>query len=228
MLRSCKTALAAIFLMAAPAAAEVELSLYMGLQSVDDSTVSGALPNGTVVNRKFKWDGNPLDNPYYYGARATWWTANNLGFGIEGTHAKAYASAADQAIIGTSRFELSDGHNIITANVLKRWPDAFAGSKFTPYIGAGLGIAVPHVDIQVIGSAGRTFGYEQTGIAARGIAGMKYAINDRWGLFGEYQIIWSDNDITVDPNPAIPAQTPTKLRTELVMHAVNIGISYSF
>ena len=104
MLRSCKTALAAIFLMAAPAAAEVELSLYMGLQSVDDSTVSGALPNGTVVNRKFKWDGNPLDNPYYYGARATWWTANNLGFGIEGTHAKAYASAADQAIIGTSRF----------------------------------------------------------------------------------------------------------------------------
>ncbi|QIE45830.1 porin family protein [Pseudohalocynthiibacter aestuariivivens] len=228
MLNTAKTALAAILLLASPAAAEIELSLYLGVQSVDDSTVSGALPNGTAVNRKFSWKGNPLENPYYYGARATWWTANNLGFGIEGTHTKAYASNADMAAIGTSRFELSDGHNIITANVLKRWPDAFGGSKFTPYVGAGLGMAIPHVDIQVIGSTGRTFDYEATGIAARGIAGMKYSINDRWALFGEYQVTWSDNDITVDPDPAVPGQTPTKLRTDLFTHAVNFGVSYSF
>ncbi len=226
MLKTCKTALAVIFLMATPAAAEVELSFYMGVQSVDDSTVSGAMPDGTAVNRKFSWKANPLENPYYYGARATWWTASNIGFGIEGTHAKAYASNADMTATKTSRFELSDGHNIITANVLKRWPDAFGGTKFTPYVGAGLGLAIPHVDIQTTGAAGaHTFGYETTGIAARGIAGMKYSLNEKWALFGEYQITWSDNDITVDP---AAGGTASKLRTELVTHAVNFGISYSF
>lgn len=228
MLKSCKAAGAAILFLATPAMAEMEVSLYLGVQSVDESTGTGTLPGGAPINRKFDWEGKPFDNPIYYGGRATWWTANNLGFAFEGTHTKAYASAADKAALGVSKLELSDGHNIFTLNIMKRWPDAFAASRFTPYLGAGLGIAVPHVDIQVIGSTGRTFGYEQTGIAARGIAGMKYDINEKWALFGEYQIVWSDNDITIDPDPAVAGQTAGKLRTELVTHAVNVGISYSF
>ena len=206
----------------------MELSFYLGVQSVDESTGSGTLPGGAPFSRKFSWKGNPLDNPYYYGARAMWWTQSNIGFGIEGTHTKAYASGADQAAIGVSRLELSDGHNIITANVMKRWPEAFGGTKFTPYVGAGLGVAIPHVDIQVIGSTGRTFDYESTGLAARGIAGMKYDLNEKWALFGEYQVTYSDNEITIDPDPAVPGQTPGRLNTELVTHAVNIGISYNF
>ncbi|MCZ4351993.1 outer membrane beta-barrel protein [Roseovarius aestuarii] len=228
MLKTLTTSAAAILLLAAPAAAEVELSLYLGVQSVDESTGSGTMPGGAAFSRKFSWEGNPLENPYYYGARATWWTQSNIGFGLEGTHAKAYASDADMAAIGVSRLELSDGHNIITANVLKRWPEAFGATRWTPYVGAGLGVAIPHADVQVIGSTGRTFGYEMTGLAARGIAGMKYGINDRWAVFGEYQVTWSDNDITIDPDPTIPGQTPGKLSTSLVTHAVNFGISYSF
>ncbi len=225
MSKSLRTALAATLLMASPAAAEVELSLYLGVQSVDDSTVSGAMPDGTVVNRKFDWKGKPLDNPYYYGARVMWWTPSNIGFGVEGTHTKAYASSADRAATGTDRFELSDGHNVFTANVMKRWPGAWSATSFTPYVGAGLGFAMPHVDIRSVGASNPTFDYETTGLAARGIAGVKYNLNERWGLFGEYQITWSDNDITVDPDPG---QTATKLRTELVTHAVNFGIAYSF
>lgn len=221
------TAIAAALLMAAasPAAAELELSLYLGLQGVMDSDASGHMPDGTPINRKVDWEGKSFESPLYYGGRVTWWTSNDFGFGIEGTHTKAYASAEDQAAIGTDRLEFTDGHNIYTANVMKRFPSAFEGSNFTPYLGAGVGVAIPHVDIQVTGASHRTHGYETTGLALRGIAGMKYAITDSWALFGEYQIVWSDNDMTIEGDPGQP---DGKLRTELTTHAINIGVSYSF
>ncbi|NHQ75621.1 porin family protein [Roseovarius gahaiensis] len=219
-------AVAAASAMAAPAAAEVELSFYIGTQSVDGSTASGYLPGGAPVSRSVDWKGKPFESPFYYGGRAIWWMDNNIGFGLEGTHSKAYASQADMAAIGVSRLELSDGHNIITANVMKRWPGAFkATPKFTPYVGAGVGVAIPHVDAQVNASGIRTFGYETTGLAVRAIAGLKYDLTEKWALFGEYQAVWSDNEITIDP---APGQLPGKLNTELLTHAVNVGVSYSF
>ena len=228
MFRHAQAAAAVLVAMAAPAAAEMEVSLYLGVQSVQESTGSGTLPGGAAFSRSFDWKGNPLDAPIYYGGRVMWWTANNIGFGIAGTHTKAYASAGDLAALGMSRFELSDGHNIFTANVMKRWPGAFASAKWTPYVGGGVGIAVPHVDAQVIGATNRTYDYETTGMALRGIAGMKYNFNEDWAIFGEYQFTWSDNEITIDPDPAVPGQAPGQLNTDLLTHAVNIGISYSF
>ena len=219
------TALAIGF--AAPAAAEMELSFYLGVQELSDSNGSGFLPGGAPISRNFNWEGNSLEAPIYYGARAIWWTPDDLGFGIEGTHTKAYASGADRAAIGVSRFELSDGHNIITANVMKRWPGAIS-DRLTPYVGAGIGVAIPHVDAQVLGASNRTFDYEYTGPALRGIAGMKYDFNEDWAIFGEYQFTWSDNDITLDADPTVAGQTNGKLSTELLTHALNIGISYSF
>ena len=78
------------------------------------------------------------------------------------------------------------------------------------------------------GSAGRTFGYENTGMAVRGIAGLKYNINDRWAIFSEYQFTWSDNDITIDPDPTVIGQLPGRVSTDLLTHAINVGVSYSF
>lgn len=228
MFRNVKSALAALVMLAGPAAAEMELSFYLGWQDTADSSGSGTLPGGAPFARSFNWDANPFDAPLYYGGRAIWWTPADFGFGIEGTHTKAYASVADMAALGLNRLELSDGHNIITANVMKRWPGAFQGSSFTPYVGAGIGVAVPHVDIQVIGAANRTFGFENTGLALRAIAGMKYDLTDRWALFGEYQATWSDNAITIDADPTVPGQLPGRLNTEITTHAVNFGVSYSF
>ena len=44
MLRYAKSALAALVLLASPAAAEMELSFYLGWQGVSDSNGSGTLP----------------------------------------------------------------------------------------------------------------------------------------------------------------------------------------
>lgn len=228
MIRNLAVVATAAVAFAMPASAEMELSFYLGTQGLSESTGSGTLPGGAPVNHKFDWEGNPFDAPIYYGLRAMWWNTNNLGFGIEGTHTKAYASTADKAAIGVSRFELSDGHNILTANIMKRWPGAFASARLTPYVGGGVGVAIPHVDAQVLGASNRTFGYETTGPALRGIAGVKYDFNERWALFGEYQFTWSDNDITIDADPLVPGQAPGKISTELLTHALNVGISYSF
>lgn len=228
MLRSFKSAIAALVLLASPAAAEMELSFYLGAQDVSDSTASGTLPGGAAFARSVSWKGKSFESPIYYGGRATYWLDSQWGFGIEGTHTKAYASAADMAAIGVGRLELSDGHNIITANAIKRWPGAFNSGMFTPYLGGGIGVAIPHVDIQPLGSPTRTYGYEQTGLAVRGIAGIKYDLTDRWALFTEYQFTYSDNEMTIDPNITIPGQLPGQLKTEILTHAVNFGISYSF
>ncbi len=226
MLRNVKAAIAALILSAAPAAAEWELSFYVGWQEVNDSTVSGTLPGGAPVSRNVDWAGDSFDSPFYYGGRATWWTQSNWGFGVEGTHTKAYASDADINALGLSRFELSDGHNIFTLNAMKRWPGSFSNGKLTPYVGGGIGIAVPHVDITVAGAPSRTYDFEFTGPAVRGIAGLKYDITEKWAIFGEYQFTWSDNEITIDPT--VPGQTPGKFNTEIFTQAVNFGISYSF
>ncbi|MEM9740968.1 MAG: outer membrane beta-barrel protein [Pseudomonadota bacterium] len=226
MLRQIQAAIAALFITAAPAAAELELSFYLGWQETNDSTVSGTLPGGVPVNRSVNWSGDSFDAPYYYGGRVIWWTQTDWGFGVEGTHTKAYASVADLAALGLGRFELSDGHNIFTVNAMKRWPGAFATVGLTPYVGGGVGIAVPHVDVQLLGSPFRTYGLEQTGFALRGLAGLKYDLTEDWAIFGEYQFTWSDNDLTVDPTAI--GQIPGELSTEIVTHAINFGVSYSF
>ncbi len=226
MLRTINAALVALMALASPAAAEFELSFYLGTQSVTDSSASGTLPGGAAFNANIDWEGNPFEPPLYYGGRVMWWNDNNIGFGVEGTHTKAIAPAFQAAAIGLGRFELSDGHNVFTANIMKRWPGAFNNGRFTPYVGGGIGIAVPHVDAIVAGPANRTFGFEFTGPAVRGIAGIKYDFNERWAIFSEYQFTWSDNEITLDP--VLVGQAPGELNTELLTHAVNIGISYSF
>lgn len=228
MTRNSKFGTIALLFLASPAASEIELSFYLGAQSVQESTASGTLPGGAAVSRRVGWEGRPFDAPLYYGGRVIWWLDNDIGFGIEGTHTKAYAPDADAAALGLARFELSDGHNIFTANVMKRWPGVLTNDRLTPYVGGGLGIAVPHVDAQVIGAANRTYDFETTGFAVRGLAGMKYSFNDRWAVFGEYQFTWSDNDITLNPDPTVPGQSPGKLSTDLLTHAFNFGVSFSF
>lgn len=225
-----KLAISAIALLSLTnsASAEIEISVYTGWQGVQDSSASGNLPDGTPFDTDIDWRGRPFDAPYHYGGRVIWWTDNNIGFGIEGTHSKAIAPDGEAAAIGLARFELSDGHNVFTANVMKRWPGAFKGTRFTPYIGGGVGVAVPHVDAVVTGASNRTFGFETTGFAVRGLAGIKYDLSEKWALFGEYQFTWSDNDITIEGDPLVPGQTDGQLDTNLTTHAINLGVSFSF
>lgn len=211
-------ALFAAVILATPAAAEMELSFYMGSQSLPHSVLTGDI-GGTSVNRTVEWEGKSFDPPPYYGVKAIYWRDSGWGYGLELTHAKAYASEADQTALGLDRFEFTDGHNIITANIHRRWEDQWWNGRLTPFVTAGLGVAVPHVDIQPTGEA-RTFGYQLTGPAARLGVGVSIDITERISAFTEYQLTYSDNKAELDSGGT--------LETSLITNALNFGVSYSF
>ena len=225
MRRQVTAALSALFLVVAtsPATAEVEVSLYMGAGGFGGSNVSGALPGGQPLNEYVNWDNE--DSPFYYGGRAIWWTSGNYGFGLEGTRAKGVATEEDRESIGAERFDMSDGLNIFTANVMKSWPRR----SFEPYIGAGVGLSVPHAGIRLKGDAADLTAREETGIAARGMVGGKYALSGNWSLFTEYQFTVSDNEIRLESASAgSTADTDSSLKTRLTTHAINFGLSFNF
>lgn len=212
-----KVAMAAT-LWAAPATAEMELSLYAGTQTLPHSRVTGTHPAIGGFSKLIGWQGKSFAAPPYYGGRVVWWRTDKLGFGLELTHTKAYAPAGEMAPQFT-RLEFTDGHNIITANVHRRWSGLWGNGRVTPYVSAGIGLAVPHVDVRPTGGP-RTYGYQVTGPAARLSAGASYAINDRWALFGEYQMTYSENEATLDGGG--------RLSTSLITNAINFGLSFSF
>lgn len=217
MIKRIATAAALMLGLAAPAAAEMELSFYGGYQTAPHSRVEGTRANGTTYSNLIGWDGKSFAAPPYYGARAMWWRPNDIGFGIELTHAKFYAPAAEMPG-GFTALEFTDGHNIITFNAMKRWSGKWANGKLTPYVGAGIGIAMPHVDVTENGNV--TYGYQVTGPAFKAIAGAKYDLNQRWAIFSEYQFTISQNEADLAGGG--------KLETRLISNALNFGVALKF
>lgn len=207
-----------LVLTASTVLAETELSVYTGWQTSPHSRVSGDFPGtGAAYDALIGWDGKSFAMPPYYGVRGTWWQSQSLGFGLEFTHAKVYAPDDERNVLGFDRLEFTDGLNILTANAMYRWDDAW--SSLTPYVGAGIGIAIPHVDVETAGGL-KTFGYQYTGPAGRLIAGVSYDLNERYAIFGEYQFTYSSNSADLDGGGT--------LNTDIISNALNIGLSFRF
>lgn len=204
--------------MVSAAAAEMEVSVYTGWQTLPHSRASGTYPGGGSYDALIGWDGKSFASPPYYGLRGTWWQPSNLGFGLELTHAKAYAPDKERNALGFSRMEFTDGHNILTFNVMKRWPDKW--KSLTPYVGGGLGVAIPHVDVTHAGTGAKTYEYQFTGPAVRAIAGVSFPINDRYSVFGEYQFTYSVNEAELNGGGS--------LKTDIKTNAINVGLSLKF
>ncbi|MBV2359993.1 outer membrane beta-barrel protein [Thalassococcus sp. CAU 1522] len=211
-------AAACLPLAALPAAAEMEVSVYTGWQTAPHSRVSGDYPGGGSYDALIGWEGRSFEMPPYYGLRGTWWRTETLGFGLEFTHAKVYAPDDEKDGLGFSDLEFTDGLNIITVNVLRRWPEQWG--RATPYVGGGLGAAIPHVDVDYPATGSETYEFQLTGPAARLMAGVSYPINDRFSIFGEYQFTYSRNDADLDGGGS--------LSTDIVTNAVNVGLSLNF
>lgn len=211
-------AIALATFVAAPAVAQMEFSLYSGYQTAPHSNVSGNDPeNGGAVDFTAGWEGKSFDMPPYYGVRGTWWRSPTFGWGAEFTHAKVYADSATKAASGYDRLELTDGLNILTVNAMRRWPGQWG--NVTPYIGGGIGIAVPHVDIQPT-QGSHTHEYQLTGPALRWMAGASYEISSSWSAFAEYQGTYSANTIDLDSGG--------QLKTNIITNAINVGLSFKF
>ena len=193
-----------------------ELSVYGGYQTAPHSDVEvSGVPDFTAG-----WEGNSFSMPIYWGVRGTYWfdggRLSNLGISLDFTHAKVYADDETLAETGWDRFEMTDGINLLTVNALYRFP--IEGSRFTPYVGAGVGINVPH--IEVTRASGTTSEYQFGGATLQAQAGVKFDITDRWAAFVEYKGNYSFVDVDIDSGDS--------LKTEIFTNAVNVGVSFKF
>ena len=197
-------------------AESVEVSFYGGLQSSPHSRITGKHDtNGTQYSELVGWEGKSFDAPVYYGIRTTFWRSDKLSYGAEFTHTKAYAPNKALQSAGFDRLEFTDGHNIITLNINKRW----ALGEFNTYSLVGLGIAIPHVDALPSGGL-HTFEYQYSGPAVRGAVGLSRKLNDKFSIFTEYQFTASDNKVSL--------RNGGSLNTKLLTNAINVGVSYNF
>ena len=148
------------------------------------------------------WKGKAFDDPIYYGVRVARWQANSrLGAMIDFTHSKAYAPLDQQAALSGSKdghplppaaaigdlfhkLEFTHGHNMLTLNLLWRLPSL--GTVFSPYVGVGVGAALPHTEVQLKGTSGRTYEYQYVGPAEQLLIGVELRV-PRLSYFLEYK-----------------------------------------
>lgn len=197
------------------AAAQVELSFYGGVQSAPSSDIS--IRDTVIGNDDFSldWEGRSFEAPPYYGIRATHWQSPTFGFGLDFAHNKVYPT--DESLpAGYDVLEFTDGLNTLTVNAYRRWEQGIG--DLSPYVGGGIGVALPHVE--VTNGASETFGYQLTGPAATWIAGASMPINDRWSVFGEYKGTFSSNTADLDSGGTLEA--------DIFTNAVNVGVSFNF
>ena len=205
----------AVWAIADDAFADMVFSAYGGVQGATGSNVTTS--DGADFDPN--WSGKSFSNPPYYGVRGTWWldelNAPNWGVSLDYTHAKVYGDLGNTP--GWSHFEFTDGLNLLTANALYRFQDP--SRKWTPYLGAGAGINVPHVE--VTRASGRTFDYEFGGLALQAQAGVSYEISKHWATFVEYKGNYSFVDnVSIDSGGT--------LKTRVFTNAVNFGVSFKF
>ncbi|MBQ1203651.1 MAG: porin family protein [Loktanella sp.] len=210
-----------LFTVPSLAVAQIELSFYGGAQSAPSSDVS-IRGDRVIANDDFRqsWEGRSFSAPIYYGIRATRWQSPTFGFGLDFAHNKIYPKD-DILPEGFDVLEFTDGLNTLTVNAYRRWPNMLG--DVTPYIGGGVGVSIPHVEVthtNADGATTETFGYQLTGPAATWIAGASYPITDQWAVFGEYKGTYSQNTAKLD--------TGGRLRTDVFTNAVNFGVSFNF
>lgn len=198
------------------ASAEIELSFYLGQQTAPPSNVSIA-GDRVIPTQSFQqqWAGQSLKWPLYAGARATMWRSSAFGLGLDYAHNKVKPPAGTLPA-GFSALEFTDGLNTWTINGYRRWQNGLG--KATPYVGAGIGLSIPGVEVRYLGSD--TFEYQFTGPAATWLAGVSYPLNDNWSIFGEYKGTYTSN--------AVKLRSGGTLKSDIFTNALNVGVSLSF
>ena len=184
---------------------EYVIAGYGGSPYTHPSDVKFTKPGTTDLTvHDITWEGRPFKSPVYYGIRTMQWSSGGtFGGMLDFTHSKAISqrdqeirlsgSRNGQIMTGKARlgdvfrhFEFSHGHNTLTVNGLARLPSLLPG--LAPYLGGGVGVALPHTEVQFNGDPKRTYEYQYVGPAAQAVLGMELRL-PRASIFLEYKFI---------------------------------------
>jgi lipid A oxidase len=222
-------------------AGELTASVYGGKAWTSKTDVTLQQPGGTDLKfESVAWDDQSFESPLYWGIRLTWWSkAATAGWGValDFTHTKALADPGQSVQVSGTRggtpvsgkerlgntfgtLEFTHGLNTLHANAMYRWSSwrTAALGEVRPYVGAGLGVALPHVEVSAGGQS--VDEYQITGAAYQGLAGLDVKTFERASLFVEYKL--SRAEIRAD----LPGGGSVQLKP-WTQHAV-FGLSYHF
>ena len=224
------------------AKAEVELSIFTGVALTQDNDLQLQQSGGTDLTfHDVSFEGRDFSSPPYYGLRALWFPSedSHWGFGAEFFHMKMYANTGDTVSVTGRRngvgvndneqiddtiesFSLSHGLNYALGDIVYRWFPGQRGEDFLghlqPYVGIGLGAAIPHVESNVGGTFHEEYQLHGPGVQA--LAGMNIGLNRHWGLMFEYKFTYANLGSLDIPGGSIEV-------TPLTHHLVT-GLTFSF
>ena len=181
---------------------ELLFAAYGGAPYTYASDVRIERPVMEMTVHDVDWQGKPFDDPIYYGVRiARWFPHSSLGAMVDFTHSKAYAPLDQQVRLSGTKdgqplpaaaaigdlfhnLEFTHGHNMLTLNLLYRLPSL--GAFISPYVGVGLGAALPHTEVQLKGTGKRTYEYQYVGPAGQFLIGIEFRV-PRLSYFMEYK-----------------------------------------
>ena len=204
-----------------PASAENRIEVYGGFQTSPHSIVTGefSVDSETREKRRFNagWEGKSFEMPPYYGLRFTNWE-QNVGWGIDFTHSKAYLDEDTKKEASFELLAFTDGLNNLTVHRQKKYYVTQAGSDL--YYGVGLGIIVPHVEVQVENSSPKTYDYQFGGPSVAFNSGIIIPWDEKIHIFSEYKFTasWLNVDLIGGGN----------MKTLLLTNALNVGLGFQF
>lgn len=204
---------------------EVLVAGYISQPFYYRSDVDLKRPDGTDLKlKRLGWDGDALMPPIDGGVRSMeWW--GPFGLMVDFLHNKAVARLGkgahgrkiknpvieDVDLEGTwkgqpaptrakltdifSRLEFTHGHNILILTPMLQ----FAGlsPSIRPYVGAGVGVAFPHVEVWFPDYEQKTSEYQYAGAAWQVVAGVEFR-RGNWSWLVEYKFnfAWISGAIT--------------------------------
>jgi lipid A oxidase len=217
------------------ASGEFQLGVYGGWNGTHNSDVTFTGPGTDWTVQSVPWDGLSFTfdgEAPYYGARFTYWpdAIPNWGFMFDLTHAKVRARSDAmvdyEGTLGTGtgtvgslfdRLEFTDGFTLLIVNGMYRFEPM---DRFRPYVGAGLGITIPHVEVTATGLP-TTYEYAFGGMAAQALAGVDIRVTEHISLFTEYKFSWAGINAPLS-DPAY------RVHTNLFTHHVLFGASLNW
>ena len=142
----------------------------------------------------------------------------NIRSTLKGALAREGYQVDDAPSVAAARTLLREAYDVVLLDV---WFPGESGKgfigRFQPYIGAGIGAVIPHVESNVGGIAFEQYQWDGPGVQV--FAGASFDLTRHWSVFAEYKFSYVDLDLHI-PNGSIQV-TP-------LMHHVAAGISLRF
>jgi len=218
-------------------ATEMAIGFYIGKAFALPGDVSMQRKGNRDIYHAVKWSDDSFKSPIYYSVRIIYWptTDSRNGLALDFTHAKLYSDLQQEVNVthidsdGSrqtqqplsarfSRLAFSHGYNLLTLNAVHRSPvkNHDALSDTSAYIGAGVGIAVPHVEIRTANM--ETDEYLPVGLVYQVMAGVTLGSERHVPVNAEYKFSVGTARATLSDNSRLT------LRPQL--HHFSIGPIY--